>query len=61
MSEKRRQRIQYKHTEVDESATYHEVGDQHYVYGTADLVKLGLLIDKAYNSCRQYNYCDGSF
>lgn len=39
MSEKRRQRIQYKHTEVDESATYHEVGDQHYVYGTADLVK----------------------
>lgn len=39
MSEKRRQRIQYKHTEVDESAAYHEVGDQHYVYGTADLVK----------------------
>lgn len=39
MSEKRRQRIQYKHTEVDQSAAYHEVGDQHYVYGTADLVK----------------------
>lgn len=39
MSEKRRQRIQYKHTEVDDSAKYHEVGDQHYVYGTADLVK----------------------
>ncbi|WP_342535378.1 ATP-binding cassette domain-containing protein [Lysinibacillus sp. FSL K6-1151] len=39
MSEKRRQRIQYKHTEVDQSAAYHEVGDQHYVYGTNDLVK----------------------
>jgi len=39
MSEKRRQRIPYKHTEVDDSATYHAVGDQHYVYGTADLVK----------------------
>lgn len=39
MSEKRRQRIPYTHTEVDESATYHEVGEQHYVYGTADLVK----------------------
>jgi len=24
---------------VDDSATYHEVGDQHYVYGTNDLVK----------------------
>lgn len=39
LSEKRRQRIPYKHTEVDEHATYYEVGEQHYVYGTADLVK----------------------
>ncbi|EON73222.1 ABC transporter ATP-binding protein [Lysinibacillus sphaericus] len=39
LSEKRRQRIPYQHTEVDDSATYQEVGGQHYVYGTADLVK----------------------
>ena len=39
LSEKHRQRIPYTHTEVDEDATYYEVGDQHYVYGTADLVE----------------------
>ena len=39
MSEKRRQRIPYTHTEVDDSATYHTVGDEHYVYCSADLVK----------------------
>lgn len=39
MSEKRRQRIPYKHTEFDDSETYHTVGEQHYVYGSANIVK----------------------
>ncbi|MFJ7738921.1 ABC transporter ATP-binding protein [Lysinibacillus sp. NPDC097287] len=38
MSENRRQRIPYKHTEFDDRETYHTVGEQHYVYCTADLV-----------------------
>ena len=40
MSEKRRKRIPYKHIDVDETATYHEVGKQHYVYCTEALVKI---------------------
>lgn len=42
LSEKRRQRIPYKHTEVDDNATYHQVGEQHCVYSTDDLVKTWL-------------------
>lgn len=38
LSEKRRQRIPYEHTDVPDSATYYEVDEEHFVYGTESLV-----------------------
>lgn len=39
LSESRRTRIPYVHEEVDESASFYEVADKHYVYGTAASLK----------------------
>ncbi|MGE7623470.1 ABC transporter ATP-binding protein [Viridibacillus sp. NPDC096237] len=39
LSESRRTRIPYVHEEVDESASFYEVADKHFVYGTAASLK----------------------
>ncbi|MBK3495159.1 ABC transporter ATP-binding protein [Viridibacillus sp. YIM B01967] len=39
LSESRRTRIPYVHEEVDESASFHEVSDKHFVYGTVATVQ----------------------
>lgn len=39
LSEKKRQRIPYEHVEIKGEAKYYEVGEDHFVYGTVDLVE----------------------